>query len=124
MYGPIVDRTVNEILSAGEETHLDRNVKLQERKKYPDAEALGVCHRPGCAVPETGYAKALIGCRALARHVAVTGTDLRNDQVHPSNSDVTLNLATTLTGRYEKDLLDRPQEETLAKTIVVHSRRW
>ena len=32
MYGPIVDRTVNEILSAGEETHLDRTVKLQERK--------------------------------------------------------------------------------------------
>ena len=39
-----------------------------------DAEVLGVCHRPGCAVPDTGCAKTLIGQSALKRHVDVSGT--------------------------------------------------
>ena len=28
----------------------------------PDAEVLGVCHRPGCVVFASGFAKTLIGC--------------------------------------------------------------
>ena len=42
-----------------------------------DAEVLGVCHRPGCAVPDTGCAKTLIGQSALKRHVEVSGTASR-----------------------------------------------
>ena len=39
-----------------------------------DAEVLGVCHRPGCAVLDTACAKTLIGQSALKRHVEVQGT--------------------------------------------------
>ena len=39
--------------------------------------ALGVCHRPGCAVPDTGCAETLIGQGALERHVEVCGREPR-----------------------------------------------
>ena len=42
-----------------------------------DAEVHGVCHRPGCAVPDTGCAKTLIGQSALKRHVEVSGREPR-----------------------------------------------
>ena len=38
-----------------------------------DAEVLGACHRPGCAVPDTVCGKRLIGQSALKRHVEVSG---------------------------------------------------
>ena len=37
-----------------------------------DAAVLGVCHRPGCSVPDTGCAKTLTGHCALKRHVEVS----------------------------------------------------
>ena len=42
-----------------------------------DAEVLGVCHRPGCAVPDTGFAKTLIGQSALRRLAEVSGKEPR-----------------------------------------------
>ena len=40
-----------------------------------DAEVLGVCHRPGCAVPNMGCAKTLNCQSALKRHVEVSGRE-------------------------------------------------
>ena len=42
-----------------------------------DAEVIGVCHRPGRAVPDTGCAKTLIGRNAPKRHVEATGKQPR-----------------------------------------------
>ena len=51
-------------------------------------------------------------------------TFARNDQLHLSNLDVTLHLATQPATHYEIDLLDRPHEEKPPRTtIVLHSRR-
>ena len=35
------------------------------------------CHRPGCAVPDTGCVKTLIGRSALRPHVEASGKELR-----------------------------------------------
>ena len=39
-----------------------------------DAEALGVRHRPGCAIPDTGCAQTLICHSAQKRHVRKRAT--------------------------------------------------
>ena len=41
-------------------------VMIQKNEERQDAEVLGVCHRPGCAVPDTRCPKTLFGRRALA----------------------------------------------------------
>ena len=48
-----------------------------EMEEDPDAEVLGVCRCPGCAVPDAGCAKTLIDRLALDRHAAVAGIALR-----------------------------------------------
>ena len=80
--------TVNDTLSAHEQTHPE-NLVREERwrrlsrerqdseEEQQDAEVLGVRHRPGYAVLDTSYAKTLIGRRAMARHVAETGARSR-----------------------------------------------
>ena len=47
------------------------------RGNQSDAEVLGVCHRPGCAVPDAGCARTLIGQSALRRHVEASGKEPR-----------------------------------------------
>ena len=86
VHGPSVDVTVNDILSAPEETHLEKLVWKERSPRLsrdcPDSEeeedprcrgARCVCHRPGCAVSDAGCAKTLTGRPALDRHAAVTG---------------------------------------------------
>ena len=51
--------------------------KEAEEGNQSDAEVLGVCHRPGCAVPDTECAKTLIGESALRRHVVVSRKEPR-----------------------------------------------
>ena len=48
-----------------------------DESNQSDADVHGVCHRPGCAVPDTGCAKTLIGQSALKRHVEVGGREPR-----------------------------------------------
>ena len=48
-------------------------LEQNEADDQSDAEVLGVCHRPGCAVPDTGCAKTLIGQSALKSRVEVSG---------------------------------------------------
>ena len=67
------------------ESHLENLVRADRWKRLAleqneadegnqtDAEVLGGCHRPGCAVPDTVRAKRLIGQSALKRHVEVSG---------------------------------------------------
>ena len=47
------------------------------RGNQSDAEVLAVCHRPGCAVPDAGCARTLIGQSALRRHVEASGKEPR-----------------------------------------------
>ena len=46
-------------------------------RQTTDADVIGVCHRPGSAVPDTGCAKTLIGRSALKRHVEASGKEPR-----------------------------------------------
>ena len=58
-----------------------KRITLEENEadkgEQSDAEVLGVCHRPGCAVPDTGYAKTLVDQSALKCHVEVSGREPR-----------------------------------------------
>ena len=47
--------------------------KETDEGDHSDAEGLGVCHRPGCEVPDTGCALTPTGQSALKRHVEVSG---------------------------------------------------
>ena len=49
----------------------------QTDSEQSDAEVLGVCHRPGCAVSDTGCAKTLIDKSALKCHVEDSGREPR-----------------------------------------------
>ena len=68
MFDLTEDVAINDILSAHEETHLEKLVRKERWRRLSrecqdseegdqNAEVLGVCHRPGCAVPETQCAK-------------------------------------------------------------------
>ena len=74
MDGPRADMTVN---GHPFRTRRDTSGKARSEKALAGEDelqdALGVCHRPGCAVNDTACAKTLIGRRALARHAALAG---------------------------------------------------
>ena len=52
---------------------LEAEMKEPLEQENESAEALGVTHQPGCAVPDTGCAKSLIGLETLNRHEQAMG---------------------------------------------------